>query len=83
MESIENKPGEIMPYNPNDGIPRVEMISTKNAVIPNNTDSLLTVAGESGELLRFENNGNIFVHGKLVENDREVVEAFREFFKIK
>ena len=25
------------------------------------------------EILRFENNGDIFVHGKLVENDKQVV----------
>ena len=31
------------------------------------------------EILRFENNGEIFVHGKLVENDIQVVEEFREF----
>lgn len=31
------------------------------------------------ETLVLEENGDIFVHGKLVENDKEVVQALREF----
>lgn len=34
-------------------------------------------AGE--EVLRFEPNGDIYVRGKLTENDKEVVEGLREF----
>lgn len=34
------------------------------------------------ELLRFERNGDIYVKGKLIENDKQVVEAFREYFKL-
>jgi len=31
------------------------------------------------ETLVLEENGDIFVHGNLVENDKEVVQALREF----
>jgi len=41
--------------------------------------NLMTIRGKQGEILRFENNGDIFVHGNLVENDAQVVSAFREF----
>lgn len=34
-------------------------------------------------VITFLNNGDILVHGKFVENDKEVVEAFREFLGIK
>ena len=34
------------------------------------------------EIIRFETNGDIYLHGKLIENDLEVVEGFREFSKI-
>lgn len=33
------------------------------------------------EMLRFESNGDIYVKGRLVENDKEVVEGFREFLR--
>ncbi|MCK9574681.1 MAG: hypothetical protein WC979_00160 [Candidatus Pacearchaeota archaeon] len=36
---------------------------------------------DSIEFMRFENNGNIYVKGKLTVNDKEVVDAFREFLK--
>lgn len=45
--------------------------------------SLFEIRNEYNELLRFERNGDIFVKGKLIENDKEVVDAFREYFKIK
>lgn len=32
-------------------------------------------------ILMFDENGDIYVKGKLVENDKEVVDAFREFLK--
>lgn len=34
------------------------------------------------EILKFDPNGDIFVKGKLIENDKEVVEALREFLKM-
>jgi hypothetical protein len=42
--------------------------------------SIMTLTGKDGEeVLRFETNGDIFVHGKLVESDKEVVDGFRYF----
>ena len=35
-----------------------------------------------GEVMRFEANGDIYVHGKLIENDKEGVEAFREWMRL-
>jgi len=29
--------------------------------------------------LEFRNNGDILVHGKLIENDKQIVEGLREF----
>ncbi len=37
---------------------------------------------EVGEILRLEPNGDIFVKGKLIENDKEVLPALREFLKL-
>lgn len=39
---------------------------------------LKIVGADSKEILRFEQNGDIYVKGNLVENDREVVNGFRE-----
>lgn len=36
---------------------------------------------EQNEILRLCTNGDIFVKGKLIENDIEVVDALREFLK--
>lgn len=33
------------------------------------------------EVLRFEPNGDIYVKEKLIENDKQVVDAIREFLK--
>ena len=33
------------------------------------------------EILRMENNGDIYIRGKLAENDKEVVDALRDFLK--
>ena len=33
------------------------------------------------EMVRFNSNGDIFIKGKLVENDQQVVEGFREFLR--
>jgi len=42
--------------------------------------SILTLTDkENDEILRFENNGDIYVHGSVIENDKQVVEGFREF----
>jgi hypothetical protein len=34
---------------------------------------------EKEEILRFEQDGNIYIHGRLVTEDMEVVNGFREF----
>jgi len=42
--------------------------------------SLMTLHSiDDKEMLRFEPNGDIFIHGKLVTNDREITDGFREF----
>ena len=43
--------------------------------------SVFTVNGVSEEILKFEKNGDIFLHGKLIENDLQVIEGFKEFLK--
>lgn len=35
----------------------------------------------SREIMRFEPNGDIYIRGKLIENDRDVVEGMRRFLK--
>ncbi len=37
---------------------------------------------ENNEIIKLCDNGDIFVKGKLIENDKEVVDAMREFLKI-
>jgi len=46
-----------------------------------NTDApIMTIYNaENEEILRFENNGDIYLHNKLIENDLQVVEGFKEF----
>jgi len=42
--------------------------------------SIMTLSSTEGkEILRFEPNGDVFIHGKLVTNDREITDGFREF----
>jgi hypothetical protein len=36
---------------------------------------------EKNEIIKLCDNGDIFVKGKLIENDKEVVGAMREFLK--
>lgn len=50
-----------------------QLISEQNVVFLKNNGTK--------ELLRFCENGDIFVNGKLVENDKEVVDGLREFLK--
>jgi hypothetical protein len=44
---------------------------------------IFSVHGKDGpvEVLRFKDNGDIFVQGRLAENDKEVVEGIRIFLK--
>lgn len=46
----------------------------------NGEASILELTLNNGEkLLQFKQNGDILLRGKLIENDIEVVECFREF----
>ena len=42
-------------------------------------ENVLVFKHESTEILKFSINGDIFVKGKLIENDKEIVAALREF----
>jgi hypothetical protein len=46
-----------------------------------NTIFFLQVDKSSQEILKLCENGDIFVKGKLAENDKEIVDALREFLK--
>jgi hypothetical protein len=46
-----------------------------------NTISFLQVDKSSQEILKLCENGDILVKGKLAENDKEIVDALREFLK--
>jgi hypothetical protein len=46
-----------------------------------NTILFLQVDESSQEILKLCENGDIFVKGKLAENDKEIVDALREFLK--
>lgn len=48
--------------------------------IPSNTVFFMK-GGTHDEILKLCENGDIFVKGKLIENDKEVVDALREFLK--
>ena len=46
-------------------------------------DVIIRLGGVDGrEMVRFKSNGDIFVKGKLVENDDHVVDGFRELLSI-
>lgn len=42
---------------------------------------LVEIKGDKGEILRFEQNGDIFVHGELITNNQQVVEGFTDFLR--
>ena len=46
-------------------------------VLPAVAAGQLLFHGQNVEYLRFESNGDIYVQGRLVENDKQVVEAVR------
>lgn len=46
------------------------------------SEDIFTIINDDKELLKFKRNGDIYVKGKLIENDKEVVNAFREYFNI-
>ena len=41
--------------------------------------SVWQINSESEELMKFMQNGDIYIRGKLIENDREVVQGMRDF----
>ncbi|MGX5632427.1 hypothetical protein [Bacillus thuringiensis] len=43
--------------------------------------SIVFKVGEQ-EIVSLKNNGDIFVKGKLIENDKEIVEGLKEFLKL-
>ncbi|RWQ69818.1 hypothetical protein [Bacillus cereus] len=44
-------------------------------------DSIILKVGEQ-EMISLKSNGDIFVKGKLVDNDKEVVDGLREFLRL-
>lgn len=46
------------------------------------SEDIFTIINDDKELLKLKCNGDIYVKGKLIENDKEVVNAFREYFNI-
>ena len=46
------------------------------------SNSVIFSTGDGDEALKLCDNGDIFIKGKLIENDKEVVDAMREFLKI-
>jgi len=44
-------------------------------------DQSITFKVSNDEILKLEVNGDILVKGKLIENDKQVVDALREFIK--
>jgi hypothetical protein len=55
-------------------------VQTNNSTLTSNSISFMTTTHKNPtEILKLCENGDIFVKGKLVENDKEVVDAMREF----
>ena len=55
----------------------VEVLKLSNANLESDTIHFTAIAGV--ELLKLSANGDIFVKGKFIEKDKEIVEAMREF----
>jgi hypothetical protein len=52
------------------------------SVVPQEQNTISFMQDNAGrEILKLCENGDIFVKGKLAENDKEVVDALREFLK--
>lgn len=48
----------------------------------NDRHTLFELTSDYKSILKIYNDGDIYVKGKLIENDKEVVGAFREYFQI-
>jgi hypothetical protein len=46
-----------------------------------NKKAVMTIIGTNGEILRFEENGDIFIHGELADNNKQIINGFVEFLK--
>ena len=53
-------------------------MNIENNFSEDNTIQFL-IEGQEFPVIKLDANGDIFVKGKLIENDKEVVEAMREF----
>jgi hypothetical protein len=52
------------------------------SVVPQEQNTISFMQDNVGrEILKLCENGDIFIKGKLAENDKEVVDALREFLK--
>jgi hypothetical protein len=49
--------------------------------VPIESSVVFTPSSDAGPILELKQNGDIFVKGKLIENDKEVVDALREFLQ--
>ncbi len=59
-------------------VPEGAVLRLKSELPPPNVKFQLTNTNET-PILELKANGDIFVKGRLVENDKEVVDAMREF----
>jgi len=55
----------------------VEIIELKGSDLESNT--ITFNMPDTTEIIKLCTNGDIFIKGKLIENDKEVVDAMREF----
>ena len=63
-----------------------EFENEKNTLVLTNNDvpiqsNNITFTSATEPILELKGNGDIFVKGKLIENDKEVVDALREFLQ--
>jgi hypothetical protein len=58
---------------------KVKEVATTGYTIPHS--SLFVCHGDNGEIIRIERNGDFYFKGKLIDNDKQVVEAFRDFLR--
>lgn len=58
------------------------LILTTVLPLEQNTTFFLQRDKSNQEILKLCDNGDIFVKGRLAENDKEVVDALREFLKV-
>ena len=58
----------------------MEDLKLKSELEPN-TITFDLGKNENEPIILLKDNGDIFVKGKLIENDKEVVDAMREFLK--